>query len=646
MAIWYVDYVNGNDSNDGKSWATAFKRLDGVTGAKGFVTNDTIRFAKSPDPTSLGQTAQWTDLSKNVVLTTPVTKNIDLCESAWTKVAANMTPSSAAGGKQNVNCTFATTTTTANALQAYKATGALDLSAYQQVSFWVYAASAAIGASTNWTLCLCSDTAGATIVYSVPIPPIPQTNCWVPIAVDLGTPMTTTIQSVALYSGSTPQNSMTVSLDNIIACKAPSAPDALTLLSLISKNNGVDPWVSIQSINDTTIMIDNYVGVSTSSSRGYVGTTENVILYKREATRTALATSATASVQSVALPGSVTATLSGGWNPSTGLQDSETIYDGQNSQGYGLVFGIVTSIYYLENISVVRYNNGFNFSTPPMPGSTFRMYQLVNNQAAMNAGTNAVCCTVTVANVFGNNTGVAAFSNSVITVQNANSNTSPFQTFANSSMLTFSTCRNNQYGIMLNNSGGGLTIKDSQFANNSSFDIYAGNLPGNGPVFLKNVKYGSTAFGINPNEARIISHNDQQVAGATKILAVNLTIVNDSTITHTAGGMSWKMSPNGRTAAWPGWLTIGSIWCPATQQRTFSAWFRRDNTALTGGLAVRGNLVNGIPNNVLTTMSAAVNTWENLSLSVTPSEDCVLQIEAWGWTSGGYNLWVTEFAAL
>ena len=55
MAIWYLDPENGNDSNDGLSFANRRKTLYTPSG---FVDGDEIRIIKSPDPTSIGN-ATW-----------------------------------------------------------------------------------------------------------------------------------------------------------------------------------------------------------------------------------------------------------------------------------------------------------------------------------------------------------------------------------------------------------------------------------------------------------------------------------------------------------------------------------------------------------------------------------------------------------
>ncbi|HRY32126.1 MAG TPA: hypothetical protein P5531_04070 [Bacteroidales bacterium] len=59
-STFYLDYENGSDANDGSSWANAWKTITGGATAARIAPGDTIRIAKSSDPTSVG-TAQWTN---------------------------------------------------------------------------------------------------------------------------------------------------------------------------------------------------------------------------------------------------------------------------------------------------------------------------------------------------------------------------------------------------------------------------------------------------------------------------------------------------------------------------------------------------------------------------------------------------------
>lgn len=343
MTTFYLDHVGGNDANAGTSFALRWKTFTSGATAARTAPGDTIRIMATPDETLVGN-ATWTDLSKTVTLAGAVTATIDMGESAWT-ASANVTSTADTAlykeGTKSSKHVIASGFTTG--LASYFATGTLDLSGYQQVSFWVYN-TAALAASTL-SLRLCTDTAGATSVHTIAIPAIASNSRWACVTVDLGTNLNSAIASVALYADLDP-GTQTIQLDCIIACKAASSADSLTLSSLIGKvwnlawvasttyasndirrptqpnRNGYsykvtaggggtagsseptwptgigltvtdgaltwtctsleDTWYGIQSISGTTVKLDNHPACLGNAGRGYAGTTETVATYKRE----------------------------------------------------------------------------------------------------------------------------------------------------------------------------------------------------------------------------------------------------------------------------------------------------------------------------------------------------------------------------
>lgn len=314
----------------------------GVTAAR-HQPGDTIRIIASPEPTLVGN-ATWTSNSKTVTLAGAVTATIDNCETAWTASANVTSTADTAEFKENTKSAkhvIAAGFTTGKA--AYFATGTLNLSGYQQVSFWLRL-TAALAASTL-SLRLCSDTAGVTTVNTIAIPSCAAINGWVPVTVDTGGALGASIQSIALYADLDP-GTQTVWLDNIIACKASSSDDALTHNSLIGKvwnlswaastsyatddiriptspnrtglrykvtaggggsSGGSEPtwpsvpgatvadgaltwtcegledtWYAIQSIVGTTVLLDANSQAEGNSTNTYEGATETVATYKRE----------------------------------------------------------------------------------------------------------------------------------------------------------------------------------------------------------------------------------------------------------------------------------------------------------------------------------------------------------------------------
>ena len=252
MTIRYLDLVNGNDANDGSTFALRKKTLNSAT----YNSGDTVRVMASPDPTSLGQSATFTNGSDTITLASAVTANIDTCENAWTasaNVTSTVSSSNFREGTYAANLGIASAFTTG--LIAYHDLGtALDLSAYQQVSFLIRQSGmyGTLPANTL-SLRLCSDTAGAVSVHSFTLPLLGD-GVWTALVFDTAAALGSSIQSIALYALLDP-GYPTIAIDNVIACKAASAADSLTHHSLISKNTGDEPWMAIDSINGTTIKL-------------------------------------------------------------------------------------------------------------------------------------------------------------------------------------------------------------------------------------------------------------------------------------------------------------------------------------------------------------------------------------------------------
>ncbi|MDQ3782111.1 MAG: hypothetical protein M3349_04135, partial [Actinomycetota bacterium] len=90
------------------------------------VPGDVVRYKATPTPTTTGQNATWTNLSRTVTLTTAVTANINLCDAAWTAAGSQATSTTSATRKQGVSFSTSITVATAavaNQLLAYTSVG-------------------------------------------------------------------------------------------------------------------------------------------------------------------------------------------------------------------------------------------------------------------------------------------------------------------------------------------------------------------------------------------------------------------------------------------------------------------------------------------------------------------------------------------
>jgi parallel beta-helix repeat protein len=665
MTTFYLDYENGNDSNDGSTWALAWKTITSGATAARIAPGDTIRIAKSPAPTSLGCTATWTNLSKTVTLTTAQTLTIDLCESAWTGNASGdiVTPATSTTNKQG---TYAGSFTLDAAvqtsiLQAYKATGTLNLSGYQKLSFWIRNSAAV--AVDSWKVCLCSDTAGATPVDTFLIPAIPSTAMYLPLTLARvgGGNLGASIQSIALYTDTAaPTASSNLLLDDIIACTT----SGLNLQSLISKNTveqgGTEGWFGIKNIDGVTVNLDTGTNDNTTTGRGYSGTTETVTTYKRETIKTALASSLSTVVQDVMDSGTTGNNIQfqGGYDTGTSNQTGETFFDGLNGNGYGLQLS--SKLYITVNyLNVCRYNRGIYLSGSN--NNTFTTVTNANNNTSygiyLYSSSNNTFTTVTNAN---NNTsyGIYLYSNNntFTTVTNANNNSYGIYLYGNNNTFTTVTnANNNSYGIYLYSSSNN-TFTTVTNANNNSYGIY---LFGSSNNFIKSLSTtGNTSSAIYNDgtnyiwnaaiaestevsslayaNARIFSHNHDNTAGNHWIFTDGGTVNAQATTRHTASGIAWTLTPAAaRISTYPLDFKVAKIACAANALVTVKIWMIKGHaTNVAGKLVCRGGQLAGVPSDVTAT-KADDTSWEELTITFTPTEAGVIEIEVWAYYSAG-----------
>lgn len=373
MTTYYVDPVNGNDANDGLSWATAYKTLlNGPTFARmGQTDSDEVRIAKSPDPISIGN-VEWTNGSPTLTVSTLSNVTVDNCETAWS--AGLVTPTTTTAyfreGARSVACTLTST----NGKVGYKTLPSTNYSAFTRLTFWVNFGTAVNFSTSNpFTLSLCSDTTGDTAVVTFRLPRYYYPpNYWVPITITPESGLmsnATAIQSIALRTTAAVTN--TIRIDNISLAKDSSDATALVLTDLIAKDNGKGEYYPILYIDGTTVGIAGHQGANTAAvtaTQNYYSFngTETVNTLKRECFNTALDIVATASSSAInafnytnIANWPATKTYIGGVNPATNLVDGETWFDGITRYGHGLTqSNSADASWNVSNVSAVRYYIG------------------------------------------------------------------------------------------------------------------------------------------------------------------------------------------------------------------------------------------------------------------------------------------------
>ena len=504
MAIWYWDPVGGNNSNDGTTFANRKLTLQSLTTV---AAGDTVRCIASPAPVDTGQTATWTDGSNTVTLTSAVTQVVASCDTNWT-ASTNVTCATSTIRKEGTNSvivTIAAGFTTGKA--AYFATGTLNCSTYQQLTFWMMQTAGTLMTATNYVLSLCSDTAGATQVNNFTIPiTIGALNTWFPVTIDLGTALGSSIQSIALYRG-TNTGAQTFQFDQISVAGASASAGSITLTSLISKNNSQNEWLGIRSINGTSITLDsspNYTLNLTGTEPTWSGTTETVELWRRETLKTLQVTTLSTVVNNYAgATGSLgnIVTISGGWDTTNmSTQTGQTYLDGQNGFGYGLQIGANTSLAYMNvsNINCYRYYYGaYIQSSNANPNINFTSDNFNNNgQIGLFIAGNTRFCSYTINNLNKNGYNTTSYG-----VQMAASSA------ANRATYTFININSNwQYGAYFISTGTLTTFYNTINITNCNRNSYDGIILQGcvaNTINITNLLYNSSINGANSNYGQI-----------------------------------------------------------------------------------------------------------------------------------------------
>jgi hypothetical protein len=598
-----------------------------------------------------------------VMLASAVTANIASTgpgRAAWTasaNVTATLSTATFKEHSRQDRINVATAFTTGKAAY-YTLPSALDLSGYQQVSFWL-ASQAAVIAAGQIDIRLCSDTTGDIAVNIVDIPAIPSLGRFQPITVDTGNALGSNIQSIALYVNSDLSTTQTAAIDlnNIIACKASSEPDSLTLTSLIGKNVEGETFWGIQSINGTRVMLDADTNAQPTSTsvRGYYGTSETVTTWKRETIKLGPAAAATTALQTIQESGTDgnPITYSGGWDRTDmSTQNLETWLDGQNGNGYAIT-STGRSFVTCSNIGAVRLNiafshagtNGIAANFQDVYGSNLAVglfsIGIVRGSISSVKGHAACLSDISLPNSFGELTidgpiigsggsGIIVLSGDTLIKGTANA------LLAN----------NGTYGITSNSAGAKITNIRTEA--NETAGIGQGVA---GSIYLLNCNIGETTevslsgsgSGLGLTQS-IPSHNHDQTAGNHKIFMNGALISAAADQRKTASGISWKIQPtsSNRVSASPVLLSLAKVACAANSLVTVKAWMRRSNTDLTMRLVCKGGQIAGVDTDVVDAMTAAADTWAEQTITFTPTEVGVVEITAEAWGGTTFSGWVDD----
>jgi len=662
MAILYVDFTNGSDANNGSTFALRCKTItSGITAAR-TAPGDTIRLMKSEDPVSLGINATFTNLSDTVTLASGLTANI-YASGAWTASA-------------NVTCTTSTTrkegaTSSSNAIAAgfttglisYYATGTLDLSGYTKCSFWVRSSTAL--AAGVLSLKLCTDTAGAAAAHTFTINQALGANSWTCLTFDNGSALSSAIASVALYAISDPVTP-TILIDNVIAC------NNLTLTSVIGLTSSPTSFdfYPIKSINGTTVKLDMGANAdAAATARGWFGTTTTATIYKIEPIRPSNLYNA---IQEAGTDAFTRSMYSGGWD-STDMSTQTGLTWIDTGDAAGSVLTCSVSFIDFEKIVTVRGSTGINLSAASLKFTNCAAIGSGGNGFAVGAQNIAlVSCTSN--NHAASGANVTTHNNSIYEFTSCNTASAGinFSTALYCRVRNAVCCNNAGTGITFGSGGSdvfGLTAR-----NNATYGLSVTAAAGIEIRAFNVVTSGNTTAGVGALSGRIsITGADcTDATPFTATTAVGIINVNNlsgnagtsriysrngSTITaqleaatlHGSATKNWKHIPQAsHTADAPQVQKIDRIAVAASGTLTFSVWVQRSATTASAMLVLRGGQCSGVSSDLTAQASAAINTWEKLSITCTPGQATALEFELHTWrnTSAGGNVFFSDFSVI
>jgi hypothetical protein len=649
---------------------------NGVGGATGTVSNINNRKVK---------------LNAALTQTVASHNNIGEGRTAWTASASVTATLSSTTKQADVSDSIAVAAAFTTGKAAYKATGTLNLSGYKQISFWIQQTVGTVIVAGDVQFRLCSDVAGVTTVNTIAIPALDGTTRWTPFTVDTGAALGASIQSIA-FDVNVDRGAQTFLISNIIACKDSTSADSITLSSLIGKNTTGETWYGVQSIVGTRLLLDQIPTLTSqsTSNRGYTGTTETVTTYKRETVKPGVGVTST--ITDSGTSGSPI-TYSGGWDRTNmSSQTLETWLDGQTGIGTtGISAGNTFNV--ISNFAAVRYLTGFaiggvdniatliaaNNCNKGIAASGTRVsitcpyiMQTGHTQAGItDAGNNSNLTfgkNYNAANTsinIGTSGGASCTINTGYDVRNAFSGIliTGLNSFLNSPSVSY--CDDS--GITIQSF---TTIISPTITNNIGYAISGGasarvySLVSSGNT-LGGVRIVSTPmrlFNSTISEGTQISVASQDYYGyvstsikhdATadnhRIYVDQDTIFSDATTRHTASGISWKYSVlnSGRLSTSPLKIPVATIPCAASVARTVKLWFYRSNANMIGLLRIRGGQIGGVSADVSSITSGSASTWEQLSITFTPSEAGVVDIEAGYYTTDGaltYTGYIDDFS--
>lgn len=154
----------------------------------------------------------------------------------------------------------------------------------------------------------------------------------------------------------------------------------------------------------------------------------------------------------------------------------------------------------------------------------------------------------------------------------------------------------------------------------------------------------STTINVPPYllNSAIYSQDEGNTVGNNKIYFSGGLATSQTVVRHTPSGYAWSLAPTSTTtvtSTFPLKLKVASVAANGGSAVTISAYLRRTNTGLTMQLVCPGGQPYGPSTDTTASITAAADTWQQVSISFTPTQNAVFDIYVYafgGTTFTGY----------
>jgi hypothetical protein len=499
---------------------------------------------------------------------------------------------------------------------------------------------------------LCSDATGDVPVVSIPFADSPN-NVWF-AGLIAHTGSIGTINSIALRATADP-GTPTISINNLWVSKAPGSADEITLATMVSKTayttapplrgdgTGDEPLLGVMGVTSDTAVVLNRSGTQEngieSTGRGYDGAAETVATYAHQC---------------------FPYTENRVWSPNEAATEAaQTIWTGGWS---------ATDM--ATRTGMTRYM--FSARTYAAGGGAFTTFRnfVMNTSLGGNTLPGSNGCRVE--NCLLNNCGFAAsgFASSGLSAvdvcysaggvpalggSNQPNGSVLENIYAYLSSVTYNRGRNFVRGLTIRNSGG-LGLNFSGNPGNESIcvdDLVTINNQGGGIFVEHGVNARITnadlreatdiSFVSNGNDALLSVESLGKIAGNDTLRHPYGRMTRQTAVVDTqASSLRVQVTSSNAVARGPLRLPLGQFEVTRGVTTSIAMRMRRDNTGLSMGLSyLPTEGLPGITTEQRALMTAAANTWETVTLSLSPTgsgtQIVSLDLIAWGGTTfNGY----------